>query len=977
MKVFLSGPCLLLFFLIPSLTQAQAWEQKFGVVINHRGHHAQPTADGGYIFLASSVNADLGFYRDMKLIRTNANGDSLWSRSFGDVNVENGRSIVQTADGSFVVLSRAKGGPAEAGLIQLTKLTGNGTVVWQKKVASPWDTQNIALIRGFALLQTADGGFAIAGELAYVGGGTSEAVLIKTNDKGELTWGRKFRVEWNGRNETNSLELTPDGGYIFAGKSDFTGFVVKLDKNGNNGWTRQFLYVYMADVTLANNNEEGYVLASEGYSRNRSAFIYRLNNSGDTLWTRQIGPLDSLTITSIRKSNDGGYHLSGHLMRNKQSDIILIKTNSEGDTVWTRTYGGPYNDFSYSAEETKDGNFIIAGVTTRADKTTQAYLIRTDKLGMAITNVITGNIFEDENADCLPGQQERKLANPAYWKVKIAPGNRYIFPDTAGKYMIKLDTGAYVVSLVNNHPYWRPNCPSPSHSYNVFPGQSHDTISNKNFGLTPSADCPLMWVDLATEIVRPCRETIHTIRYCNDGPADAHNAYVELTLDPKLSFVRSTLSAVELANNIVRLQIGRVKAGECGTFPVVTKVDCAATMNSTVCVKAKIFPATICTPSSPGDWDKSSIAVSGRCIENGKARFVISNTGTGNMRASAQYRIYADNAIVRTAPFKLDSGDSLVLQTDACGKTMRLEADQRPGHPGKSRPRATVEDCACGSTPPNSSQMRMAVVQDDADEAIEEECSVVRTSFDPNEKLITPVGITSNHYVVPNVELEYRINFQNTGNDTAFRVVLIDTLDVDVLDVSTIVPGVSSHPCTFKMTGKGILEWTFENINLPDSTTNEKASHGFVKFKINQVTGLSNGTKISNEASIYFDYNAPVITDPVIVTVNDFVPVDGGNYNITIIEKKDNPDQPPFSTFMSIVPNPLIKKSIIKIQSPEITAATILTFNLFDVAGRKLKSVFFTGMQFELEKGSLMSGMYFIEIKNGVKNIATGKLVIQ
>jgi len=974
MKVFLSGPCLLLLFLIPSLTHAQAWEQKYGTSVNHRGHYAQTTADGGYIFLASSMNADLGFYDDMKLIRINANGDSLWSVFFNDVDVDYGRSIVQTVDGGFVVLSMSKGGGT--GFLHLTKLTGNGIVVWRKIVASPWSTINIALIRGRSLLQTADGGFAIAGELAYVGGGTSEAVLIKTNDKGELTWGRKFMVEWNVSNRANSLEVTPDGGYILSGNSNSSGFVVKCDKNGNNGWTKQFLFGYAADMTLANNNEEGYVFASTVYSPNRGVFLYRLNNSGDTLWTRRIGSLDSMTITSIRRSNDGGYHLSGYRIRNKQNDIILIKTDSEGDTLWTRTYGGPYDDFGYSAEETKDGHFIIAGSTTQVDKKTQAYLIKTDKLGMAITNVITGNIFEDENADCLPGHTERKLANPAYWKVKITPGNRFIFPDTSGKYMIKLDTGAYVVSLVNNHPYWQLNCPSTSNVYNVSLGQFHDTISDKNFGLTPAIDCPLMWVDLATAIVRPCRETVHTIRYCNDGPSDANNAYVELALDPKLSFVSSAFSAVVLDNNVVRFQIGTVKAGECGTFSVITKVDCAASMNSTVCVKAKIFPATICTPSSPGDWDKSSITVSGRCIENGKARFVISNTGTGDMQGSSQYRIYADSAIVKTATFKLNSGDSLVIQMDACDKTMRLEADQRPGHPGKSHPRATVEDCDCGSTPPNSSQMRMAVAQDDADAAVEEECSIVRASFDPNEKLITPVGITTDHYVTPNGELEYRINFQNTGNDTAFKVVLIDTLDANVLDIASVVTGVSSHPCTFKITGNGIVEWTFENINLPDSTTNEKASHGFVKFKINQVAGLSNGTKISNKAAIYFDYNAPVITDPVIVTINDFVPTDGGNYNITIVETKGNPGQL-YSSVINILPHPLIKTSTIKIQSPAISPGAVLTFNLFDATGRKLRSVFFTDMQFELERESLMSGIYFIEIRNGSTRIATGKLVAQ
>jgi uncharacterized repeat protein (TIGR01451 family) len=223
-------------------------------------------------------------------------------------------------------------------------------------------------------------------------------------------------------------------------------------------------------------------------------------------------------------------------------------------------------------------------------------------------------------------------------------------------------------------------------------------------------------------------------------------------------------------------------------------------------------------------------------------------------------------------------------------------------------------------------------------------------------------------------ELEYRINFQNTGNDTAFRVVLRDTLDLNVFDISSLVPGVASHPFTFRMTGKGVLEWVFDNILLPDSTTNEKASHGFVKFKISQVAGLSNGTIISNKAGIYFDFNAPVITDPAIVTVHDFVPQDGGNYNIVIVKDNSNAIT---GAVIKITPHPVVTTGVLRIQSTEITSSDELILNVFDATGRKVKTILFTGPQTELQRDWLRPGLYFLEVRKASRSIAKGKLLVE
>src|SRR5688500_6845530 len=99
----------------------------------------------------------------------------------------------------------------------------------------------------------------------------------------------------------------------------------------------------------------------------------------------------------------------------------------------------------------------------------------------------------------------------------------------------------------------------------------------------------------------------------------------------------------------------------------------------------------------------------------------------------------------------------------------------------------------------------------------------------------------------------YRIRFQNTGTDTAFRVVIRDTLH-EILDWNSLRMIDASHPYSLLAKNGRILEWKFSNIILPDSNTNEKASHGYILFSIRPKSTLNAGDQISNRASIYFDF---------------------------------------------------------------------------------------------------------------------------
>ena len=241
---------------------------------------------------------------------------------------------------------------------------------------------------------------------------------------------------------------------------------------------------------------------------------------------------------------------------------------------------------------------------------------------------------------------------------------------------------------------------------------------------------------------------------------------------------------------------------------------------------------------------------------------------------------------------------------------------------------------------------------------IANECRPIIGSFDPNDKNCFINGHLENTMVKPNTSLEYQIRFQNTGNDTAFTVVVRDTLP-KTLDISSVSPGASSHPYTFELYGDGILKFTFKDIMLPDSNINEPASHGFIKFRIEQVPNLSNNSLIVNNAGIYFDFNAPVITNTHTLVVRganlsgevSFKPIDSG-----------------------IMPNPFSEMATISIDAPK---GETFSFRLLDVFGKQILNQQVTAPAQRLVVVDLPVGLYFYQLQQNGQIKSEGKMVKQ
>ena len=191
-------------------------------------------------------------------------------------------------------------------------------------------------------------------------------------------------------------------------------------------------------------------------------------------------------------------------------------------------------------------------------------------------------------------------------------------------------------------------------------------------------------------------------------------------------------------------------------------------------------------------------------------------------------------------------------------------------------------------------------------------------SYDPNDKTVAlPNGLKSDCLTKQDSILKYTIRFQNTGNFPASFVIIQDTLHPN-LDYTTLRGGASSHPYRMQFLPDGYLHFVFDPIFLPDSTTDENNSHGFVSYYISPKKSIADDDWIYNSAAIYFDFNEPIIT----------------NTTSLITCRSSSTNAPLALTEMTIQPNPVSASTTIKIQCPQNESGKL---ELYNITGQKIR----------------------------------------
>jgi hypothetical protein len=340
------------------------WSRTYGGIDNETCKSVQQTTDGGYIlagYIESSPPSDM----DIWLIKTDANGDSLWSRTFGGDNRDECLFFHQTLDGGYAFGGATESFGAGDWDFWLVKTDANGDSLWSKTYGG------VNSERCYSLLQTTDEGYLLAGYTDSFGAGNDDIWLLRTNANGDSLWSRTFGGSQD--DVCASLHQTLDGGYVLVGSTESYGsgegdiWLVKADTNGDSLWSRTF--GGGSDETgyqVQQTPDSGYFIAGATRSFGSGwfdAWIVKTDASGDSIWSRTFGGSEADFLPAMRQTMDGGYVLAGmsFSFRIGLSNFWAVKTNVDGDSLWSLILGGSSSDACFSVQQSSDGSFMLAG----------------------------------------------------------------------------------------------------------------------------------------------------------------------------------------------------------------------------------------------------------------------------------------------------------------------------------------------------------------------------------------------------------------------------------------------------------------------------------------------------------------------------------------------------------------------------------------------------------------------------------------
>jgi len=757
---------------------------------------------------------------------------------------------------------------------------------------------------------------------------------------------------------------SPDGGFMYVGGDPPDVRLVKFDSDGNLEWTVSggSPEIEGSNIQIIATSDNGYAVVT-GWSgtANMMNRLLKFDGSGNLLWWADFSQPAEYEgmynyVTEVIETTDGGIAIAGRLSDNIDDHPSVLKFGNTGvvDFFYVSPHPGSFN----SILQTNDGGYHVAGRAVNAasgETTTRAYVVKLGSSGMIYANFLEGQVVIDEDLDCLVSAGDLPLSG---WVIRATGAiTSYGATDADGRFLIGVDSGAYTLEILPPNNLWSP-CES---AVMVNLPNIGDTV-NVDFPIQIAIDCPAMQVDIGAPFLRRCFNNAIAVQYCNQGTVPAENATIEVTLDDLLELESSTIPFSEQTDNTYTFPVGDLGVGECGSFSITAYVNCNETqLGETLCMEAHAFPDTICGVSF--NWSGASMMARAKCQGDSIVILELENVGTAPTSEALDFIVIEDQIIFMQDSEVFDPMEVASFHQPANGATWRITSEQEPNHPGNSIPTAFVE--GCGTNEMNTFSMGFVNEHPlaDGDAFFDMDCEQIIGAYDPNDKMGLPLGYGAQHYIEPNTDIEYRIRFQNTGTDTAFTVVIRDTLS-PYFDPATLRPGAASHPYTFDLEGNAVAIFRFDNILLPDSNVNEALSHGFVNFRISQKTDVELGSVIENEAAIYFDFNDPVITNPVFHTVNrNFIEI-----------QSDVTDLPEGLGELLAWPNPSSGMVTFEIPSERPVKAT---FVLYDQLGRLVLQKGFEGQRYLFNGSEHPKGLYFYKVEVEGLGRYSGKVILQ
>jgi len=297
----------------------EVWSKNYGGDKLDRSSALVQLPDAGFLIAAETSSRGNGF-NDLWLIRTNANGDTLWTRTYGGTDTEFSTDLKLTSDGGFILLAITRSFGAGATDAWLLRCDANGDTLWTKTYGG---TASDVVS---TIAQTSDGGYAIIGTTFSFGSpGQPDMWLLRTDANGDTLWTTIYNgphYPWS-TDGGSDIKQTSDNGFLLLGKTN------GLPNTGN-----------------------------------RDIWLIRTDAVGDTLWTQSYGGTMLESPTGMIEMQDGSYMIAGYSLDNNGDNGLVIGINANGDSLWDWRMGSSGFEQLLNIARTSDNGAILAGITT-------------------------------------------------------------------------------------------------------------------------------------------------------------------------------------------------------------------------------------------------------------------------------------------------------------------------------------------------------------------------------------------------------------------------------------------------------------------------------------------------------------------------------------------------------------------------------------------------------------------------------------
>ncbi|MGD0027954.1 MAG: hypothetical protein ABSC91_03335 [Candidatus Bathyarchaeia archaeon] len=303
------------------------------------------------------------------LQRAESSGSSAtkFNKNYGGAKRDEAYSVIQTSDGGYALAGFTDSYGAGGYDFYLVKTDANGNYQWFQYYGGVLDEE------AHCVIQTSDGGYVLAGYTESYGAGLADFWLVKTDATGNALWNQTYGGPKD--DIAYSVVQTSDGGYVLAGYTESYGagladfWLVKTDATGTELWNQTYGGRGSDEASsLVKTSDGGYALAgftgSYGVG-NADFWLVKTDATGTELWNQTYGGVSTDIAYSVIQTSDGGYVLAGYTesFGAGGDDFWLVKTYATGNELWNQTYGGGGSDVAYSVIQTSDGGYVLAGYT--------------------------------------------------------------------------------------------------------------------------------------------------------------------------------------------------------------------------------------------------------------------------------------------------------------------------------------------------------------------------------------------------------------------------------------------------------------------------------------------------------------------------------------------------------------------------------------------------------------------------------------